>query len=114
MKLKSILCTTLSAALLCAGAFAAGVSEPQDGESVTSLPLAPAGEAEQPVPPGYDIAQWSVSMPVMVYGTATVEEGRVLLENDNESSACQRIILNVNEDTVILDAVTGAVKTAET
>lgn len=113
MKLKSILCTTLSAALLCAGAFAAGVSGPQGGESVTSLPLDPAGEAEQPVPPGYDIAQWSVSMPVMVYGTATVEEGRVLLENDNESSAWQRIILNVNEDTVILDAVTGEVKTAD-
>ena len=52
MKLKSILCTTLSAALLCAGAFAAGVSGPQGGESVTSLPLAPAGEAEQPVQPG--------------------------------------------------------------
>ena len=40
MKLKSILCTTLSAALLCAGAFAAGVSGSQGGESVTSLPLA--------------------------------------------------------------------------
>ena len=74
MKLKSILCTTPLRRPCSAPGFCGGRVWTSRRESVTSLPPGPPpGEAE-PVQPGYDIAQWSVSMPVMVHGTATVEE----------------------------------------
>ena len=115
MRLRSILCVTLSAALLCAGALAAGGDTPASAptDAPSSVPLDPGGEVERPMKPDYEIAQWDAAEPVMVYGRAALEEGRVLLENDNESSAYQRIFVNLNEDTIILDAVTGETRTAD-
>lgn len=95
MKLKRILCTALSAAMLCGVAFAA--------ESVPATELTPAA-------PAYEVKQPSFT-PVAVHGKAAeVTEKSIRLENSNDKDPYQKIILNITEDTIILDAVTGQTK----
>jgi len=43
-----------------------------------------------------------------IYGTATsIENGRIVLENNNENADFSKIVLNISENTLILDAVSG-------
>lgn len=46
-----------------------------------------------------------------IYGTATIiEDGRIFLENNNADAAFNQVVLNVSENTMILDAVSGLPK----
>ena len=113
MKIKRILSAALCAALLAVPALASGTGEgdvpAEEPGMCAGLPLAPreggeSGDAYQPLTqdPG---------LPVMVYGAVTeLGEDRLRLQNDRDSSV-NDIVLNVGEDTLILDAVTGEDKT---
>ena len=100
MKQKRILTAALAAVLtlsLSVPALAA--------EAPTALPIS----AETPT---YELVQRGENFPVRVWGTA-VELGdmSLTLENSNDSDPYQKIVVNVGEDTLILDAVTGESKT---
>ena len=114
MKLKKLLCTALSAALVCTAALAADTPayDPGENDACVGLPLAPNGEKTGEETPAYTLSQ-DPMLPVMVWGTAHVEEGRVLVTNDNEGAKFPELLLSVTEETAILDAVTGAVKNLE-
>lgn len=62
--------------------------------------------------PAYELIQRGENFPTRVWGTA-VELGdmSLTLENSNDNDPYQKIVVNVGEDTIILDAVTGEVKT---
>ena len=100
MKQKRILTAALAAVLtlsLSVPALAA--------EAPTALPIS----AETPT---YELVQRGENFPVRVWGTA-VELGdmSLTLENSNDSDPYQKVVVNVGEDTLILDAVTGEAKT---
>lgn len=86
MKLKRLLCATLSAALFLFPALAAGDS------------------------PAYTVERGGAA-PVRVWGSAEeLGENRVTLKNSDENDPYSEVVLTVSEDTVILDAVTGAAR----
>lgn len=64
------------------------------------------GAAEQPA---YTLMQRSPrSFPIQVWGQAAeLGDNSLTLQNDNEGAAYAKIVVNVEEDTKILDAVTG-------
>lgn len=96
MKLKKLLCTALSAALLGSVALAG------DTSAISSGPAAPE----------YEITQTGYTLPIRVWGSASeLEEGTVRLQNASENETYRDIVLNITEETAILDAVTGEVKT---
>ena len=67
-----------------------------------------AGEAPISPAPSYEIKPVTDRTLVQVWGTAVeVEEDRARLNNSNEEDPYSDIVLNVNEDTLVLDAVTG-------
>lgn len=108
MNMKRILCTALSAALLCSVALAADLTaEPQSPlistQEDTAVTDAPTGQKD------FTLVQ-SRPLPVMVYGAAAISEGKLVLTNENEHAAYQQIILGVDEHTLILDAVSGTRK----
>ena len=66
------------------------------------------GAAEQPA---YTLMQRSESFPIQVWGQAAeLGDNSLTLQNDNEGAAYAKIVVNVEEDTKILDAVTGEEK----
>lgn len=102
MKKWNLMKTVLTAALGAAMLFpAVGAAE---------LTSAPADGAAQR--PAYELQQRGVGEPVRVWGQA-VELGELslTLQNDNEGDSYQKIVLNVAEDTLILDAVSGESRT---
>jgi len=49
-----------------------------------------------------------------IYGTATsIENGRIVLENSNENADFSKIVLNISDNTLILDAVSGMPKSID-
>lgn len=95
--LKAVLAAALGAALLLP---AAGAAE---------LPVSPAGETEKPA---YELTQRGTGFPIQVWGKAVeLGEQSLTLQNDNENDAYPKIIVNVGEDTLILDAADGSSKT---
>ena len=47
-----------------------------------------------------------------MYGTVTqIENGQILLENNEEGAACPHVLLNITEDTLILSAEDYSQKT---
>ena len=88
MKMKRMVSLCLSLFLLTGAAFAA------------ETPVSPA--------PSYEIAPVTDQTLTRVWGTAVeVGEDQVRLNNSNEEDPLSDIILNVNEETLVLDAVTG-------
>ena len=100
MKQKRILTTALAAVLTLSMTVPALAAE-----APTALPIS----AETPA---YEVVQRGENFPVRVWGTA-VELGdmSLTLENSNDNDPYQKVVINVGEDTLILDAVTGEAKT---
>ena len=73
----------------------------------TGDPLAPPEELV------YTIAQQHQPDLVRVQGTVSVEEDRILVTNSSEWAEYPEIVLNVAEDTLILNAVDGGAMAAE-
>lgn len=71
-----------------------------------------AGEDVAEPEPRYELVARNESFPSRVWGSC-VELGNnsLTLENSNEKDLYQKIVVNVGEDTLILDAVSGAEKT---
>lgn len=102
MKLKRFLCAALSLAMLSGAALAADTTEVD-----VANPLNP-GPAEMPQ---YEVSRRNDDASVMVWGSAKEKgENSVYLENSNESDPNARIVIKINEDTAIVDAVTGEAK----
>ena len=80
--------------------------------SVPAMAVEPVSIDAAAETPAYELVQRGENFPVRVWGGA-VELGdmSLTLENSNESDPYQKIVVNVAEDTVILDAVTGEAKT---
>lgn len=93
-------CFFCSALLSTAGADAARA----DG---AELPLSDMPQAEQPQ------ADLPLSEPLRIYGTVHKEEGWLLLTDIHGDTALDQLILNVSEETRILDAVNGFPVSAE-
>lgn len=93
---KTLLTAALSAALL--------------------LPAAAAAEAEPETTgaetPAYTLTQRGDTFPIRTWGQVVeLGEESLTLENSQEDSAYQKVVVNVDEDTLILDAVTGETRT---
>ena len=99
MNHKKLLASALAAALTLSLAVPALAAEPVGADA--------AAEA-----PAYELVQRVETFPTRVWGAA-VELGdmSLTLENSNESDPYQKVVVNVEEDTLILDAVTGEAKT---
>ena len=99
MNHKKLLASALAAALTLSLAVPALAAEPVGADA--------AAEA-----PAYELVQRGENFPVRVWGTA-VELGdmSLTLENSNDNDPYQKVVVNVGEDTLILDAVTGEAKT---
>lgn len=99
MNHKKLLASALAAALTLSLAVPALAAEPVGADA--------AAEA-----PAYELVQRGETFPTRVWGAA-VELGdmSLTLENSNESDPYQKVVVNVGEDTLILDAVTGEAKT---
>ena len=68
-----------------------------------------AGEVEKPT---YTLTQRGVGEPIRVWGQAVeLGEQSLTLQNDSKNDGYQKIVLNVDTDTLILDAVSGESKT---
>ena len=80
--------------------------------AVPALAAEPVGAAAAAEAPAYELVQRGETFPTRVWGAA-VELGdmSLTLENSNESDPYQKVVVNVEEDTLILDAVTGEAKT---
>lgn len=103
MKLKRFLCATLTLMMLSGAALAADTTEVTDVN-----PMNP-GPAEMPK---FEVLSRNDDSSVYVWGRATLQgEKSVYLENSNEGSVYSKIVLHVSDDTIIVDAVTGAAKT---
>lgn len=83
------------------------ISAPIQGEVVPIS--APIGEEIVPISaPAYEIAQQHKLASIRVYGQAAqIEENRITLENEDENAEFPSIVLNISEDTRILNAVDG-------
>ena len=99
MNHKKLLASALAAALTLSLAVPALAAEPVGADA--------AAEA-----PAYELVQRGETFPTRVWGAA-VELGdmSLTLENSNDNDPYQKIVVNVEEDTLILDAVTGEAKT---
>ena len=99
MNHKKLLASALAAALTLSLAVPALAAEPVGADA--------AAEA-----PAYELVQRGETFPTRVWGAA-VELGdmSLTLENSNESDPYQKVVVNVGEDTVLLDAVTGEERT---
>lgn len=94
---NQILAAALGAALLLPTAGAEGLLPRSEGDE------APAGT------PAYELTQRGVGFPLSLSGqVAELGEESLTLENDSETGSYQKVILNLDEDTLILDAGTGA------
>ena len=80
--------------------------------AVPALAAEPAGADAAAEAPAYELVQRGATFPTRVWG-AVVELGdmSLTLENSNESAPYQKVVVNVGEDTVLLDAVTGEERT---
>ncbi|PWV98520.1 copper amine oxidase-like protein [Paenibacillus cellulosilyticus] len=75
---------------------------------ITAVPISAPIEAVPISAPVYEIGHSNLLPSVRVYGQAAkIEEKRILLENNNENDALSSVIVNISEDTRILNAVTG-------
>ena len=99
MNHKKLLASALAAALTLSLAVPALAAEPVGADA--------AAEA-----PAYELVQRGETFPTRVWGAA-VELGdmSLTLENSNDNDPYQKVVVNVEEDTLILDAVTGEAKT---
>lgn len=62
--------------------------------------------------PTYQVTQRGMALPVMVWGKAVeLGEDSLTIENSDEGDSYSKVVINVDETTVILDAATGDVKT---
>ena len=79
--------------------------------AVPALAAEETAASETSEVPAYGLIQRGENFPIRVWGTA-VELGdmSLTLENSNDSDPYQKIVVNVEENTVILDAVTGESK----
>lgn len=103
---KNALSAVLAVTLLTTAAGAAPLTTAiplQDGE---------ATESTETTAPAYEVTQRDLALPIMVWGKAVeLGENSLTMENSNEGDAYHKVIVNVDESTIILDAVTGEVKT---
>jgi hypothetical protein len=83
------------------------ISAPIQGEVVPiSAPI--GGEVVPISAPAYEIAQQHKLSSIRVYGQAAqIEENRITLENGGENAEFPSIVINISEDTRILNAVDG-------
>ncbi|MBH5318430.1 copper amine oxidase N-terminal domain-containing protein [Paenibacillus sp. GSMTC-2017] len=64
--------------------------------------------------PLYEIMQQNKLDSFRIYGNATsIEKGRIVLENNNENTEFPKVVLQISEQTLILDAVTGLPKSID-
>lgn len=104
--IRNITAVTLGASLLFSGvAFGA---ETPEGEAPDSS--ASEGVVSEALTAGEDglYAAKNEASNVRVYGIATkMEDGQLLLKNDDESNPYKEIVLNITEETKIIDVVNG-------
>lgn len=99
---KTMLSAALAVGMLATSAFAAPVdAAPLDANLTEAGPQALA----------YTVRDYGAAS-VRVWGSITEKgENRIALKNSNESDPYSEIIVNISDETMILDAVTGASKT---
>lgn len=91
--MKTCIPMALCAAMLCSAPFTVGAAE----NNVQLPTIAASLEKQQ-----------KEASTVRVYGSLTKKDnGQIALENSNDKDPYQKIVLNVSEDTLILDAVKG-------
>lgn len=96
--MKTILSAALTVGLLAGAAIAA--------PSVPATPVTTPGAQA----PAYSV-QTRTAAPIRVWGAVKeIGEGRIYLESSNKADPYGKIYVNVNEDTLVLDAVTGGTK----
>ena len=70
-----------------------------------------SGSVPEDTVPAYSVVQRGQTTPVLVWGQAAeLGEDSLTLVNDSEGAPYESIILDIGEDTMILDAVTGEVR----
>lgn len=75
---------------------------------LASLPLPITAKAAEITPISAPISIFADTSEVRVYGSLTkLENNRIQLQNSNKNDPYQNIILNISDDTLVLDAVTG-------
>ena len=98
MKQKRVLTAALSAVL------ALSLMSPALAAEETAAP-------ETGVALTYEVVQRGEEFPIRVWGSVTeLGELSLTLENSNESDQYQKVVVNVDEDSLLLDAVTGEVR----
>ena len=98
VKLMNIALSTALAVCLAVPAYAAGAPE-------ESAPV------QEETAAAYEVVQRGQTTPVLVWGQAAeLGEDSLTLVNDSEGAPYESIILDIGEDTMILDAVTGEVR----
>lgn len=111
---KAFVTLTAVSCLACGASFASAqplqimpISAPIQGEVVPiSAPI--GGEFVPISAPAYEVAQQYRLPSIRVYGQAAhIDENRITLENENEDAEFPSIVLNIGEDTRILNAVDG-------
>ncbi|MEG1594497.1 MAG: hypothetical protein RR350_08795, partial [Oscillibacter sp.] len=105
MKLKTLVCATLSVALLAGTALASPMVNLEGDKPETVPVIAPLPNADKEA---FTIGQQKRLQPVMIYGKATeIGENRVLVENSNDKDINQKVMVLFSENTYIVDAVSG-------
>lgn len=75
---------------------------------VQAVPISAPIEAVPISAPVYEIGQSHLLPSVSVYGQASkIEENRILLENGKENEGLSSVVVNISDNTRILDAVSG-------
>lgn len=126
MKGKTIFSAALSlslAAVLCLSGCTSAAAEDSNASSAAVPSVPPVEEAASapaqttPPPeeegPAYTIAQQHLPDLVRAQGTVSVDGDRILVTNHNEWAEYPEIVLNVAEDTLILNAVDGSAMAVE-
>lgn len=99
---KTMLSAALAAGILATSAFAAPVD---------TVPLDAAATEADSQALGYTVSSYS-SAPIRVWGSITEKgEDRFTVKNSSEAETYNEVVVNVTDETMILDAVTGESKT---
>ena len=101
-------CTVLASAAM-AAPVAAKTATAGETPAATAVPLDPGPDADAAA--DYTVTPWAGVMPTLFSGLAAeVGEGRFTIEDQSQTGSLGKVVVNVGEDTLILDAVSGEVK----
>lgn len=102
---KTIVTAALACSLLATAAGAAAAAP------ANAVPPAPGGEGSAAQAPAYEVKQYRNDTPLHFSGTAVeLGEKGFTIQDESQEGTYNKVVVNVSDETVILDAVTGEVK----